>query len=457
MAMRANVKSEMALLSTFCNTRKRTRQGALWMRMREELFGTEATTEIYKKIREISDESGEIPTFKVLRRDTTLSSEAKTLLKASDGSILSRSETETTLVQLRSSYKIRIAADLNDELVSALSSTKSPKMEAVEAMLEQALTLMRNPDGDVKDLLHGGVGNSAAADMVVRILKGESAKERIRTGWGVFDTKSGGFTRGDLVVLSANFGGGKSVAALTLFRNMHNFKYKTALATMEMEQQEVLERMLSALSGVDYSKIRLASMNRKEKRQVVEAFDKFDSKENGRWTYYSPSNDVTIRDVFQALSPYSYDVIFVDYIGLLKQQSQIKNFRADQALGEAARYCKIMAKKLNCVVVLLAQVNDEMKIFDSRAITHHANYWFRWCCSEEDKARGFVTIEQGKARSGETYDFTLTTEFAKMQMNNSDEAPAPRQSQSDKKQFKNGGGSGKQEEKKPVKMSLLED
>ena len=95
-----------------------------------------------------------------------------------------------------------------------------------------------------------------------------------------------------------------------------------------------------------------------------------------------------------------------------------KNAREDQVLGEAARYCKIMAEKLKCVVVLLAQLNDDGKVMYSRAIAHHASWWWKWQCSEEDKQRGFVTVEQGKARGAECYDFTLTTDFAHMQMNN---------------------------------------
>lgn len=457
MALRANVRSEISLLSTYCNTQKKIRQGEIWMRVRPEYFGTDATRELYDRIVELTEEANEIPTFRVLKRDSRLSQEAKALLKATDNTVLSRAETETTLVQLRDCYKLRVMADLQEELAKAISSAKAPRIDVLEKMLEEALAGVRNPEGSNNDLLHGGTGDTRAADLVVSILRGDSAKDRIKTGWGVFDVKSGGFSRGDLVVLSANFGGGKSVAALTLFRNMHNFGYRTAMATMEMENKEVLERMLASLSGVEYAKIRLNKMSREEKRRVVEAFDKFDAKENGaRWTYYSPSTEVTIRDIFQALSPYKYDVIFIDYIGLLKQVSSIKGAREDQMLGEAARYCKIMAKKLNCVVVLLAQINDEGKVFSSRAITHHANFWMKWQTSEEDKARGFVTIEQGKARSGETYDFTLTTEFSKMQMNSCNEEPVPREQKQEKGFFKKGGGKEEPVKKQPVKMSLLD-
>src|ERR1035437_1280016 len=451
---RANLKAEVAILSTYCNTTKKVRQGEIWMRIRPEMFGTDASRELFDRMSEITDETTAIPTFRVLRRDSKLSPEAKVLLKSASDDILSRDETEATLLQLRDSYKMRILADVNEVLAKAISNSKAPKTEQLERLLEDALFSIRNPDGSSNDLLHGSVGESKAGDLVDSILRGDNARNRIRTGWGLFDTKSGGFNRGDLVVISANFGGGKSVAALTLFRNMHNLKYSVGLATMEMENKEVLERMLSSISGVEYNKIRLNKLSGKEKNKVVAAFDAFEAV-GKRWTYYSPTNEVTIKDVFQAMAPYKYDVIFVDYIGLLKQSSAVKNFTTAQALGEAARYCKIMAKKLNCVVVLLAQVNDNGQVFDSRAITHHANTWFKWTCSEEDKARGCVTVEQGKARGAETYDFGLTTDFAYMQMNAFD-GPLPEKSKMKTSGFKGRGGD-EETKKKPVRMTLMDD
>lgn len=69
-----------------------------------------------------------------------------------------------------------------------------------------------NPEGASTDLLHGATGDSRISDILVDILKGKSTANHIKTGWGEFDTKTGGFSRGDLVVLTANYGGGKSAA-----------------------------------------------------------------------------------------------------------------------------------------------------------------------------------------------------------------------------------------------------
>lgn len=458
--LRANIKAELVALSTLCNSKSKTRQGKLFSRLRPEFFGTDATRELFDRIKYISDETADVPSFRALRRDHNLSDAAKALLKKDD--VINSSDMEATLIQLKDSYRMRVCADVNEKLAKTITSSRTLPVDEMEKLFEEALMSIRNPDGASDDLLHGSTGDDKAFKMLGGILSGKSMKNRLKTGWATFDTRTGGFNRGDLVVITANFGGGKSVGALTLFRNMHNFGYKVALASMEMEQEELLERMASSISKVEYNKIRLNKLSQDEKQRVNDAFTEFNDKNDKRWTYYAPSNEVTIRDIFRTLSPYGYDVIFIDYIGLLKQIAQVKNAREDQMLGEAARYCKIMAHKLNCVVVLLAQLNDEGKVFSSRAITHHANVWFKWTCSEEDKTRGYVTVEQGKSRGAECYDFALSTDFAHMAMDDMDptnvklrkpdEEDPKRRSKHDYKSIKQ-----TKPEAKSVKLGLLDD
>jgi replicative DNA helicase len=443
--LRSNVKAELAVLSTLANTTKRDKQGELMMRLRPEYFGTDATREIYDQIVDLNTATHSIPTFRTLKHAPNLSKAALALLNNHSGAILKRSEIDTTIKIVQDFYTNRVIYDMHDMLGKSIAKGKEFNAEKAASLLERAISQLRNPGGATEDLLHGGIGDPRAGDIVINVLKGEQCKKRIKTGWDEFDRRTGGFNRSDLVVLTATFGGGKSVAALTLYRNMHRAKHSVALASMEMDQQEIIERLLSSTSKVEYSKLRLGTTSKEEKKTIINSFDAFDAS-GGRWSLFTPSREVTIQDIFNTLSSYKYDVIFIDYIGLLKHMGNNKNMREDQLLGETARYCKIKAKELNCVVVLLAQLNDEGKVFGARAITHHANFWFKWNITDEDKTKGFVTIEQGKARGAECYDFTLTTNFRVMEMSTYD-GPVD-----DKKS----GPSG-DKKKSTVKMSLMDD
>lgn len=137
-------------------------------------------------------------------------------------------------------------------------------------------------------------------------------------------------------------------------------------------------------------------------------------------------------------------------------------------LSDTVRYAKRIAVKLNCVIVLLSQINEEGQLRGSRAIGFHASYWWRWNCGAEDKQKGFVTVEQPKARSGEQYDFYLTCDFQHMRMDSymgpaDDVADDPESPRARPKDPVNSGSHGRSgggpppPPKKRIRMSLTDD
>jgi len=427
---RADQKTEFRILQTWCDTRKPTLRALLTLNLREDHFGTEHTQSLYRRIRRVIDNGDLPPLFEELPELLRLNRELSVAVRTANQRYKAFKNTSTVKAAIESlnfSYKKRVFADLHEQITKVLSAPEGTDdkdehgndidgIEKIERYLEKALYNVRK-DGNENDMVHGGVdGESALADIVTEVLAGKQAKDRIKTGWAVFDQKTGGFDRSNLVVVTANTGGGKSVSMIQLFSSMYrNFGYRTAMVSLEMSKHEIVERMLANISNTEVSKIHLGTMTRDEKRNVVAEFDRMDKSKGSRFTIYTPSRDVTIQEALHALSPFKYDVIFIDYVGLLKQ-SGAKGAREDQMLGDIVRYAKRMAQQMNCVIVLLAQLNEEGQIRGSRAIGHHANFWFKWECTEEDKQKGFITIEQAKARAGEQYDFYVTADFAHMRM-----------------------------------------
>ena len=427
---RADQKTEFRILRTWCDTRKPSLRAQLTLGLREEHFGTENTSALYRRIRRVIDNGDLPPLFEELPELLRLNRELAVAVKTASKQfkpLKSINSTKMALDTLNHSYKKRVFADLHEKITNVLSAPDGVEdkdehgneidgIAKIERYLEKALYNIRR-DGSETDMVHGGVdGESALADIVAEVLAGKQAKDRIKTGWSVFDQRTGGFDRSNLVVLTGPTGGGKSVMAVQLFTTMYRmFNYRTALVSLEMSKHEIAERMLANIANFDVSKIHLGSLSRDEKKQVVAEFDRMDKSKGSRFTLYTPSRDITIQECLHALSPFKYDIIFIDYVSLLRQVGA-KGAREDQILGDIVRYAKRMAQQMNCVIVLLAQLNEEGQIRGSRAIGHHANFWFKWECTEEDKQKGFLTIEQSKARGSEQYDFYLTADFAHMRM-----------------------------------------
>ena len=120
----------------------------------------------------------------------------------------------------------------------------------------------------------------------------------------------------------------------------------------------------------------------------------------------------------------------MDYIGLLGQD----NPKEEQwkSLGGAMRQFKMAAKKLNCLIIVLAQFDqDAMVVKYARALREHANIMWCWTYGKEEEESGIVTIRQtaplGKNRNCPPFDFRVKYELKFMRIHDFGEAdPAQR-------------------------------
>lgn len=427
---------ELRALCTLCDTKSPQVRGKLLMHLRETHFGTEATTEVFRKIKYTLEAGKDIPRFRDLPDLLNLSTEAETSLRTHindpDGiQKITQNGIELALDKLHEAYQARVFADLHTDIGKILSKTDlhgddgderaNKGLAKAESLLESAMASVRRRNVST-DMIHCGVdGDSSMADVVGDVIKGKQAKKRLKTGWEVFDKRTGGLDRGNVLVITAGTGGGKSVALNHMLTEMYKkYHYKVANVSLEMTHEEVVERALAMTSRSEVSSIHKGKLSRDEKKKIVSAFDELDKDVGSRYTIFTPSEDSTIQEIIEALAPYGYDCIGIDYLQLLKMVGP-KGSNQEQMYSEAVRYAKRIAVKLDCVIVLLSQLNEDGQLRGSRAIGFHASFWWKLGGSSKDdqiasKERGFLTVEQPKARSGEQFDFYLTCDFAHMRM-----------------------------------------
>lgn len=433
---RANTQMEIRALATLCDTKSPQVRGKLLMSLQEKHFGTEATAEVFRKIKYTLAAGKDLPKFRDLPDLLPMSADAATMLRTEisnpDGvRKISTSGVELALDRLHESHQARVYADLHNEIGKILSKTEissddsdetsNKGLRKAEELLEQSLSLVRRRNVSA-DMIHCGVdGDSSMADVASDVIKGKQAKNRLKTGWEVFDKRTGGLDRGNVLVITAGTGGGKSVALNHMLSEMYmKYQYKVANVSLEMTHHEVVERLLAMSSKSEISSIHKGKLTREEKKKIVSTFDELDKDVGSRYTIFAPSEDSSVQEIIEALAPYGYDCIGIDYLQLCKMVGP-KGSNQEQMYSEAVRYLKRIAVKLNCVIVLLSQVNDDGQLRGSRAIGFHASFWWQLGGKTRDdqqaaKDRGFITVEQPKARAGEQFDFYLTCDFARMRM-----------------------------------------
>lgn len=86
----------------------------------------------------------------------------------------------------------------------------------------------------------------------------------VSTGFKDLDSVFNGLRGGDLIVLAARPGVGKTSFALNFAINSAKLGVKVAFMSLEMGANQIIQRILSTESGVDLSKIRSGRLNDKD-------------------------------------------------------------------------------------------------------------------------------------------------------------------------------------------------
>jgi hypothetical protein len=220
--------------------------------------------------------------------------------------------------------------------------------------------------------------------------------------------------------------GHNSVLALQLAVNMFRAGHKVAYVSMEMSEEEVYERLVSNISGIEFTKILLKKVSMQQEKVIRKAWKQFDKVppegEEGCDKYFKiwvPTTSVSLSNVINTLAPFHPDVVFVDMINLLEPEDKKVQQQAQQ-LGDMTRYGKIAANSLGIILVLLAQLNEEDKVKYSRAIVENSNNVWTWFLGEKEKETHFFTVKQSKARNQETFDIPMVEDLAHMSISGRD-------------------------------------
>jgi len=404
-------------------------RGAVIGQVEEDYFGYGPAQEIYRRIMTLMNVGKEIPTSEVFRNDQTLSAEARTLLNQPN--TLSEDNIQAALENLIQHRKARIlsaAMAHTMEVMSGHSADVDLVISNVETMLQRCHTTH-----DKAEIKHY---NKADADVICEEIGTELADTNddnlLKTGCQVFDDRSGGLHRKNVLVMASVPGGGKSALALSMAMKQYEYGYNVCYLSYEMDEIELRYRMLASQSRIDHSKINLKRLTSKHIDLIKERFKDFlsQTKTDNRLSIWTPSRELTIPQIALELKPMNYDVIYIDYISLLKPTDPKKAMW--EILGDHSRHAKLAANSLDAAVVLLAQYDDEgNKLKYSKAIQANANFVWVWDYGEKEKESNLINIRHLKARNAPVYNFYLEKDFTTFTFNDYF-GPAPLEEEEEK-------------------------
>lgn len=180
--------------------------------------------------------------------------------------------------------------------------------------------------------------------------------EGVRSGFMDLDELLGGFKRGDLVILAARTGVGKSALLLNFARNAAAGQHATvALFSLEMSGEQLAARLLSAEADVTSSRLRLGTQTQREEARIMHAIGVL----GGTAVYIDDSPMLSVPEIRAKVrrlqADVGLDLVVVDYLQLLHGSG-----RADTRAGEISqisRALKEMARELQVPVIAAAQLS----------------------------------------------------------------------------------------------------
>ena len=200
-------------------------------------------------------------------------------------------------------------------------------------------------------------------------LKNPAEREQylgLKSGISDLDNTLVGMGEGDLIILGARPGMGKTSLALNIGINIAKQGKTVCIFSLEMSSAQIAQRILSFEALVESNKLRSGNLNENEIMSLVGVSSRLSSCE----IYIDDTTGITVSQMKSKIRRLNkkVDFVVIDYLQLLQSDKRIDN--RVQEVSDITRNMKLMAKDLKLPILCCAQLSrsNEKKGADKRPI-----------------------------------------------------------------------------------------
>ena len=272
------------------------------------------------------------------------------------------------------------------------------------------------------------------------------------TGFRRLDEK-GGLHASDLIVIAGESSQGKTALMLSIMKNAAEKGEKCAVYSLEMTDVQLTARLVSMKSGVSSSDIMYSNRLNPTQLEMIDTAKGILPGENIFFDDESTSNLESILLSIRMMK-IKHDIkgAVVDYLQILNVNQKNNSYTREQAMGDAARRLKNLAKELGIWVIALSQLNrnsqdpvptmarlrDSGQIAEAADVVmlvyrpeiYHRTFPQPFEQMTEDEVKGKAMIDVAKGRNIGVFKFLVefnaqTTHFVDMSLEDNYEPMAP--------------------------------
>lgn len=178
----------------------------------------------------------------------------------------------------------------------------------------------------------------------------------VPTGFIDLDRLLGGLQRSDLILIAARPSVGKTSLGISIARHAANLGQHVAIFSLEMSSEQVVQRMVSAETGIDAQRLRLGNLGESEWPLFVQATGRLS--DLPLFIDDTPSLSVLqMRTKARRLhAEHGIDLVLVDYLQLMTI-GDVRSEGRVQEVSYISRSLKGLARELEVPLVAISQLS----------------------------------------------------------------------------------------------------
>jgi len=268
----------------------------------------------------------------------------------------------------------------------------------------------------------------------------------VPTGFTDLDEMTHGLQPGEMIILAARPSMGKTAMALNLAEQMAAGGAPVAVFSLEMSRQQLVQRVLSARSGIDSQRLRRGMLSKDDWSKLHGACSELHELP----LYIDDSPGLTLMQMVaksrRLHSRHKVRAVVIDYLQLMSSGRRAESRQVE--ISEISRGVKAMARELQVPVICLSQLNraaeqregHRPRMSDLREsgsieqdadvvmMLHREEYYHQadpeWRNNNSEKV-GLAELIIAKQRNGPTGTVNLTWDSAITRFRNWSGATAP--------------------------------
>ena len=241
---------------------------------------------------------------------------------------------------------IRVCDEINEDAYS-----ESDVRTVIDSAEQKIFDISHN--NDTKEFRHiRDVLQNVYRDLE-KLAESKGAVTGSKTGFSGLDKVLVQMGKGDLIIVGARPGMGKTSFALNIATNVAKASNKAvAIFSLEMSGEQLVTRILSSEAMVDSHTLRTGQLANEDWDNIADVISSL----SGCDIYIDDTSAITTTEMKSKLRRLNnLGLVVIDYIGLMQTTSNSDN-RAQQ-VGEISRNLKIMAKDFGIPIICCAQLN----------------------------------------------------------------------------------------------------